>query len=234
MNEASLEQLEESLRGHESLSEVENFNELTQKYIDTTGKLSALQGDIEGRVKIPGEDASEDEVKAYRAALGLPETADLYEIERPEMPEGMPYDEQREAQFKQFAHELSLTPTQVNKMIKWEAENATKIFNDVTEQSKASEAKAEEALKTDWGEKYDENMNQAKRLARNVGGEEFTKWLNDSGVGNDPGFIKFAHKLASLVSNDTLGEELQPGGTGGREINPATGEAVLNFPSMKE
>jgi len=43
-----------------------------------------------GRVKVPGEGAGEDEVKAFRAAIGVPETAAGYKIEAPVGADGKP------------------------------------------------------------------------------------------------------------------------------------------------
>ena len=75
MNEASSEQLEESLRGHESLSEIDDFNGLAKKYIETGDTISSLQGELEGKVAIPGEDSTEEEWNAYYSKTGRPEIA---------------------------------------------------------------------------------------------------------------------------------------------------------------
>ena len=49
---------------------------------------------------------------------------------------------------------------------------------------------AEALLKAEWGDKYDENIAIAQNTARNLGGETFQKYLDDTGLGNELDVIR--------------------------------------------
>lgn len=63
-----------------------------------------------GRIKVPGEGASADEVKAYRAALGVPENASGYEFKAPVGEDGQPIElnDGTLTRIAEFAHKHGL------------------------------------------------------------------------------------------------------------------------------
>lgn len=75
----------------------------------------AYSGKMEGLARIPGEGAKPEEVAAFHRALGVPEKPDGYTIEPIE---GM--DDGRVQEFLTEAHQLGLTPKQVNALVQGE------------------------------------------------------------------------------------------------------------------
>jgi hypothetical protein len=226
MNEASLEQLEESLRGHESLSGVDNFNELTKKFIENGETIKTLQGNLEGKVAIPKEDSSDEDRTAFFKALGRPDNPAGYTLERPQMPEGMPYDEVLEQKFRQEAFDIGLNPSQISRLYKmfndYGIASHTEILKSITE----NREKSEDLLKDTWkGEAYTANKEKAFRAFKKFGGDEGKEWAETNGIGDDPLFLQIWHKVYEAMGDDQFIEG-QPAG----HIEQVEGR--LKFPSM--
>lgn len=89
---------------------------LAKAYKDTKQMLGKAQG-------IPGETASPEEKSAFYKALGVPETADGYDLKAPEgLPEKLAqvYSTEMLGEFKKVAKELNLTPAQAAGLQKWQ------------------------------------------------------------------------------------------------------------------
>lgn len=71
-------------------------------------------GKTDGMVRVPGADASAEEVAAYRKAVGVPAKPEEYAL--PEV-QGVEYDQSRVQTFFQEAHRLGLTPTQAQGVV---------------------------------------------------------------------------------------------------------------------
>lgn len=105
----------------------------------------------------PGENATEQEIAAYRAALGVPEKADDYEVE---LVEGM--DNSLAPWFKQTALELGM-PKEMAKGLsaKWNA-MLQEFVKAGDEARLTAHTEAIGKLKNDWGDKADANAETIK------------------------------------------------------------------------
>jgi hypothetical protein len=140
--------------------------------------------------------------------LGRPQNTEGYKFETPKLPEGMALNPELEKSFKEVSLFLGILP--------WQAEGIYKFYNDHTGrafqdyQTKVSEAQrtsfeaAESALKKEYGSKYDEKVQLAKKVIRTYGGtpEEAGKFIDR--FGNDPTVIKTLVSLGELISEDKL------------------------------
>ena len=61
-------------------------------------------------------------------------------------------------------------------------------------------------MKTEWGAAYQQKIGYANKVA-NVGGEDFIKWISETGLGREPRMIKFAAKVGEMISEDSLGKD---------------------------
>lgn len=164
MNEAAMEQLEESLRGHESLSEVDDFNGLTKKFIEHGETIKTLQGDLEGKIAIPGEDASEDDRNAFYGKLGRPESPDEYEFDRPDLPEGREYDKALEGKIRDIAHKNGISAKALREIDKVINEHGTSQYTELQKSINELNEKDLNALKDTWkGDTFNENSEKAER-----------------------------------------------------------------------
>lgn len=131
---------------------------------------SAAMAKVEGMVKVPGPDATPEDRAAYAKAIGVPDSPDGYELTKPEgVAPDFEFDEEVAGNLKAAAHELGLTPAQLDGMVK---------FQLALEQSAAGKAEAEEAayakeqraeLAKLFGDKLQEKSMLATRAATTFG-----------------------------------------------------------------
>lgn len=127
---------------------------------------------VEG-VVVPNEGATEHEIAEYRKAIGVPESATAYELQPENMPEGMDWDSELAGEWSNVFHEAGISQEQ--------AQRISQAYSDITskqlEQAKQtidtnSQAEMEaqrEAVKKQWGDKYDQNMDAAVNMATTMG-----------------------------------------------------------------
>lgn len=241
MNDAALEQIEESLRGHESLSEVDDFNALTKKYIENGDALKKARGDLDGKVAIPGDDASdEDRAKFFTEHLGRPETADKYELAKPEnLPESMVYDEAGEQLYRGIVHKYNLSDKAAKGIYSDLQAYAIEMHNKAGEAVREANEKQVETLKGIWpGDEFDKNNRETqetlarfaevRKVPEGFGGLEGLKnWLVDSANDISPVFNWLIHEFFSAIGDDKFvmgktSEEKGTSQTGGLDFNMKT------------
>lgn len=171
---------------------------------------------------------------ATRAKLGIPEKADGYKVQRPELPAGIPYDEKFEAKMLPVAHALGLTPQQVNGLVKAITDDRLAGLTELASGRVASEQETANALKTEWGKAYDVNLQNAARAARFAGGDELIKALDESGFGNNPHLIRAMSKIGRMLGEDTL----KTGQAAGFNLTPDEAKAeyakLMNTPAYTD
>ncbi|MBU1249288.1 MAG: hypothetical protein KKB70_11355 [Proteobacteria bacterium] len=104
------EEMEMPLRDHPSLAKYPSKDDAVKALVHAQRLIGRRP---EGVIEPPGPEASEEERAAFYAALGRPESPDEYQLPELETPEGFEFDEDMQAQFRQKAHELGLSPGQV-------------------------------------------------------------------------------------------------------------------------
>lgn len=227
------EQLEGSLKGNEAFNQYPTISELGKAFIE-------LKGKSEGAVKIPGENATPEEITAFRKALGVPDKPDDYKIEKGTPPEGMAYDDALEAKFKETAHALNLNKKQVEGLFKMFSDHNTSMYSQIADTLKGNKEKAVNALKDIWkGDEYKTNTEKTVRSFMKFidvakppdafgGTEGVKKWFETSGLGDDPVVVWFFSKVFDQISDDKFigGASLSSG--------PKTEPGMLHFPSMEK
>lgn len=114
----------------------------------------------------PGKDAPEEEVAAYRKALGVPDSPDKYEW--PDLPEGQEVTDEvkasREAWAQRF-HELNVPADTAKQLAEQINEDIAKAQQAQVEADKQFAEQQAEALRSEWGADYDKNKTFANRAA---------------------------------------------------------------------
>ena len=153
-------------------------------------------------------------------ALGVPEKPEGYALTRPQLPEGLPYDESFETEMRGAAHQLGIAPWQLQGLLDRYADYAGRQFGDIAKVSEETRASAETELKRDWGRDYDAKLAFARRTVATFGGEQAIADLNSSGLGNHPALIRMLAAIGETMGEDSL---VQGDRGGGRERrDPAT------------
>ncbi|MFN9779656.1 MAG: hypothetical protein ACK55V_07075, partial [Alphaproteobacteria bacterium] len=143
-----------------------------------------------------------------------PEAPQAYALKRPDLPEGVPWDEGFEKAALPIAQGLGLTPQQLQGLVDFYAGHQAEAFAAAGRARQLEETRASEALRAEWGPDYTVKLSQAARAARYFGGEELVSLLNESGLGNTPQLIRAVERAGALLGEDTL-KGNSPGGSAG-------------------
>jgi len=186
----------------------------------------------------PGENATEEERTAFNDALykelGRPETADLYDIKKPDgLPESLPFDEEALKFFKGEFHKLGLSKSQAEGIYKTYMDSLVAGVTKEGEAREAAKTEALNALKAEHGDNYPAAITLMDRAVEKFGGPEFKKYMDDSGLGNNPALIKTFINIGKAMSEDTLKGGDGPTGAGERKLG-SNGQPVFEFPNSPD
>lgn len=130
-------------------------------------------------------------------------------------PEGVVFDEARLTEFKTIAKELKLDQPTAQRLADWEAKRLQGQADAHVAMVKGwlDEVKADKDL---GGAKFDESVATARK-AIDLGPPELKALLNETGLGNHPVIVRWAHTIGKKLSEDTI----EKGATGGAGVKSA-------------
>ncbi len=188
--------LPEDLKGSANLEKFKTVGDLAKGYTESERHIGDAR---KGYVKLPTADSpdKEKELDAVYTSLGKPASAEKYEIQRPQMPEDMPYDDGMENEFKEVAFKSSLTNDQVQKLSDWFSKRQMDELAGTEEEGKAVIT----ALKQEWGNDFDAKMEAVKKGVNDFVGDdvEVLEFLDRSRIGNNPRWIKGFAKYGEML-----------------------------------
>lgn len=196
------EALPDDLKTDKSLEKFKDVPSLAKSYLEAQ-KAASKAMNAKG-VIIPGENATPEEVSAYRKALGVPETPDGYELESPTLPEGMVFDTDKAKKLAELAHAKGISKEAFQELAK--AYNANQIAEFEAQQKVVQEniKSATIEMKKEWGRDFEKNLAKAEAAIITVFGEDFNKMLQETGLGNDPRVIRGMFKASQTIGEDRL------------------------------
>ncbi|MFN9358069.1 MAG: hypothetical protein ACK6A4_14815, partial [Alphaproteobacteria bacterium] len=90
-----------------------------------------------------------------------PEAPQAYALKRPDLPEGVPWDEGFEKAALPIAQGLGLTPQQLQGLVDFYAGHQAEAFAAAGRARQLEETRASEALRAEWGPDYTVKLSQA-------------------------------------------------------------------------
>jgi hypothetical protein len=191
-----LSSVPEDLRAEKHWANVKDVGDLARKYTE----MVKYQG---RSFSIPPPEKADEWGKVYDR-LGRPKDATSYELTRPELPEGVTYNEPLEQAARAKFYELGLSAKQAQGLYNWFMEadtQAREAFGTRYEQGQAD-------LNKEWGVQADANFALAQKgLYLLVNGNKehpLVKWLDSTGETYNPVLIKFFHEFAKAAGEDNL------------------------------
>lgn len=177
-----------------------------------------------GDINQPGGQAAEDPAKAGQPGApganpqGNPDPTKPAEGDKGDgkagelelkAPEGVVFDEARLAEFKTIAKELKLDQPTAQRLADWEAKRLAAQADAHVTMVKGwlDEVKADKEL---GGAKFDESVATARK-AIDLGPPELKALLNETGLGNHPVIVRWAHTIGKKLSEDALEKGANPG-----------------------
>ncbi len=175
-----------------------DLHRLSERYESASAMAKAvsdLRRETATRIKPLGENASPEDVAAYRKQTGVPLSADGYAFDMPQGVEPSEADTAFQSEMAKAMHGANVTGGQ--------AKALGAAFNDYVARQQADtdavSAVAREqgvaVLKREFGGDYDRNIEYARRAALDFGSESFvefleTKIVDGAPLGDHPAFIK--------------------------------------------
>lgn len=135
--------------------------------------------------------------------LGVPDSADEYELYMPEGHEITEADEESLSEFAEIAHALNLSNEQANALIEYETLRNQMSGEQAEINSELVADNAEAELREVWtGDDYDYNLS---RVAECLDFLDLGHLKDDPKLGNDPQFIMALHeKIVPLIQEDAI------------------------------
>lgn len=155
------------------------------------------------RVTLPtGEDDDEGHERLYSALR--PESEDQYDFgERPELPPELPYDEEGEQSYRNWAYANGLSPRQAKGLydgfVKSRIEEHARFAKARQEQL----SQLQHSMQREYGQGYQAALNRAKMTMQKYSDPDFVSMLDETGLGNDPRMIRFAERVGKDMSGET-------------------------------
>jgi len=151
-------------------------------------------------VLVPNEKSKPEEVAEFRKALGVPENPDDYlKTLKPEaLPEGVQFDEALAKRAAELAHKHNIPPAALKELAALQI-GQVQAMAQASEQMVMQQLEADrKQLKDEFGEKYSEKLDIAKRVAVTAQVPLETRGFTD------PNMIKLALWAADQIAEDKL------------------------------
>lgn len=195
------------LRAEARLTAHRDVETLARAYVDKCREYDGVKDLIGKRA----ETLSPEDAQRFFAALGRPETPDAYDFARPDLPDGMAWDDELEVAFREAAHAAGLLPKQAAATVDAFASLMTRRHADATAAERKTTADSVAALRREWGLRYDRNLLLAKKGLESIGDPGFNQLLRQSGLGAHPALVKALARIGAVFAEDSL-EGGAPGG----------------------
>lgn len=202
--------LADDIRNDPGLASIQDVNGLAKSFLHGQKLVGA------DKVVIPKQDAAPEEWGDFYNRLGRPEK---YEIAKPQLAEGLEYDSSMEEKMLGLMHNAGLSQKQAEAVFNGYMGyiNDTHVENTKNQELKTGEW--DTALRKDFGNAYDERVDLARRAVTEFGGDELKNFLDETGFGNHPGFVKAFANIGQKMMEagaDTSGQgqsfQLTPAG----------------------
>lgn len=203
---------------------------------DVWKKARALEqrissGEYKQVTPFPAE-GSEQEQAEWRAANGVPEAPDKYDLT---FEDGLVIGDEDKPIIDDFlatAHKANMSPDTVKTAIGWYYQNQEKMAEAQAEADEEVRVASEDVLRAEWGNEYRANVNRINGLLdtapEGVKDKILGARLSDgTPFGSDPDTLKFLIDMALQINPATT---LVPGA--GDNINGAISDEIGNLESM--
>lgn len=222
-----LESLPEEFRQNSALTphikeDKVDVNGLTKSFINAQSMLGA------DKVVLPKEDAPREQWDTVFNKLGRPEKPEGYELptkfdEAPRFEMG----EEAGEFFRQAFHDVGLSKTQANELLKRYAKWESDAMDAADQQIGATREQELEAIDKTFGEAKEQEIAVAKQavawVEQKVPG--FKDWLNQTGMGDRAMLIQAFNLVGKAMGDDTLGPAVRR--MGGGAMTPAAAQREL-------
>jgi len=154
------------------------------------------------KVPVPAGDDDEEGWQRWYAATGRPEKPEDYELDRPsQLP--IEYDEEAEKSFRTWAHQNGFSKRQAKNLHEQYVKAQVERHAQWQKLQEESKAQAQHALQREHGSRYEAKLQLAKAALQQYADPDYIKYLDESGLGNDPRTIRAWIKIGEERMGET-------------------------------
>lgn len=164
---------------------------------------------LKGAVVKPGENATDEERRAYLKALGVPDKYSLPEVGKEDA--GYLGDvDSFNKWFEDAAAKTDMTQAQCEAFYNlYVSANVQRAKDAQAARARLEQEQADE-LNKEWGDRAKENFELSRRAFARYATPEFVRFVEGNKLGTNPDFIRVFYEIAQRVSGDR-GTEHTPG-----------------------
>jgi len=189
--------LPDDLKQNEAFISFKTVGELGKDYLGLKAKATELEKKLGDYVPKLPDNASDEDRNLYYDALGRPKQPSEYEFdgEDKNAPEWTGF-------WKNQFHSLGLTKTQAKQLSGLWNGQIQKMVDAHNAAIKTEMTQAEQKLRSEMGDKFDTNVELAKRMTNKYLGSDFDKTFANLNGESRFGVVKLLLKLAELTGED--------------------------------
>jgi hypothetical protein len=201
--------LPDDLKQKPELATFKTVGDFAKHALEVEGKVGELEKKLGDSIPKLPDDATDEERNTYLDALGRPPKASEYEFdgEDKNAPEWTNF-------WKDTFYGEGLNKQQGKNLSAKFNEQIQNLIEAQKNLAKQEMTAAEQKLRTELGDKYDTNVELAKRLWQKHGEGEFDKAFASDVPSNRYGMIRFLLKMAALTGEDTSPQAGHSGSSG--------------------
>lgn len=179
--------------------------------VDAIRAVADLRKRESNSIRLPSENASDEELATYRKSIGVPDDPSGYAFVMPEGQELTDVDKAFHQEASEVFHGMNLTAHQAAELNKWWNERGARVAQAMKDEDKDFADRTDAQLKKEWpGDEYAANREFANRAAPRLFGDNFEDVRNmrtESGhvVLDHPAFVQVFARLGREMHEGNLG-----------------------------
>ncbi len=203
--------LDAGIKDHPALTRLADVPALAQSFLETK-ELVGKKGII-----VPNESDPAD-VARFRKEIGVPETAEGYELGDFTPPEGLPWSEDLQKGMLGKLHAIGIPNGQIRQILDGYAEETNTQYTGIQKTAAAGHEAGQAALREEFGADYDASRALAERSFKAAAGEDFEELShimlpNGTALGDNPAFVRTFNNVGKQYQEAGLhGEKVGGGG----------------------
>lgn len=149
----------------------------------------------------------EEQMAEFRRMVGLPDSAELFQLTRPDDVAEHEWNQDLANKLAQTAYQYGVPPQAMSAL----QDTMLQAYRDadvrLNEAKVQAEAETEQKLQQEWGVNYQRNMNRATATLRNLAsdhGLDADALLDNPAVGSDINVIKLLYAVSTMVDEAPL------------------------------
>lgn len=185
--------LDETLRADPTLADIKDLNGLAKSYVHAQRMIG------KDKITIPQEGADPSEWDGFYERLGRPGDGNYKLDPTGLMPADLPFDPQVLDRFKKVFHAAGLNQKQAEGVFKNYLEYVGEVHSNNTKGVETQRQEWVNTVKKEFGRAFDERVDLAVRAVETFGGNEIVQWLDQTGMGDHPMFVKMFAKIGQQM-----------------------------------